>query len=1435
MKTKRHKFIQLLFTGLTIILLISNLQIFAQNTAILQIQKNKRWGAMNKKKQVIIPPVYDYVCQIGNSQFAIVCDKNKKGVYNTKGIQVVPTTFFSFKVIDKDYIICWNDTAMGLYHNTKKRILEPVYKYHYKHLNNVISFHANSATALVHLPTAQYFHYSFDSLSHGHVIQDEIRYFTYENGKTGLLNGELDTIISCRYDRIKRIAKKQNIDKYLVINNGKKGIINTDGKIIIPTDYDAIDFQKHSFVVQKNEKYGLFDMEGKMQFDTIYSRIYLKNDYWYIGKGIKNGLYDTLYQEKIPLRYEEIVSENNIWKVSLHRRWGLFDSKFRKRLPTEFEDLKYDNDLWFVKRDGRWGIVNSDYKFVIKPKFDKIRRLANNIIGASINSQFGIIDINGNTVAGFMYSGVKRLSDDFFVLYNTSKAGVISRSGEQITPIVYLDIEMLNDKYLKLKTHDGVILANKNGKILIPKSYDDIIEFNDRFFLVKKKSQYGLIRVNGAEIIPPEYKNIEAFGDDYFKVSLAEYEGLYDRNGNVIIKPRYQGLEYDSNSNTFLVRARYPRYDLGSLTEYEYEISRKDTLPYNDFRPDSIPYDISHFKTKTLDTLNVGKYFCWGVINRHSQILLDTIYDKELLYFDVTGRQYKIETDTALVVVSMDEDGKFVDKTLYRNYVKLNLRREETTPNSSNAGNRRRRRRYIWQRCTQIGDFFNLWGLRRGPNGPFAIFYNYTNYMPYQNDTNLFITFINSGRSRLQGLVDQGRGKEILPCIFSEFCFSDFENASVMRCITRTEKYRLVRSDFSKVGKYWQYIDPFVEQYARVKRKGKMGMIDRSGNLRLDLRYDTLEPFFDDKIIAASYTPWGSLWGVININGDTLVDFKYYRMAHFLDQTKCNSCSLRKYYDLPNKCLIATPFYKALKKSGWGVIDTTGKEKIPFRYQKIKYFGNENGHFFAVKHNNRWGLLNEKGKQVIPIIYDEVKYLENDVKNLFLASFNHPQSGYVDSHGNVVVNAEYIDAYPYHEGFARVQHRNGKWMYINSKGTVISNSEFQATRSFSEKLAAVKINNLWGFIDTTGKMVIKPHFMSVGNFHEGKAVARISTKIYLGGLFGHKSRTGYIDRNGHFIIKPKFKTCRSFSNNRAVVQKRNRYMVINEEGKPVTNKRFHSIAPFNSYNLAVIKGRKGREGLINRNGKIIVSKRKYDKIYEFSEGYAAVEINRKFGYIDTTGTLCIEPERYSQVGKFNSGIAWYSVGRRCGYQTKDSILTPPHFRSCSDFSGGYGLVCSRKWQKYYINHKAEPVPWKLPYFLQSNQFYYNIARYAEAPGNIQYVDLKGTNVFRTNFRIGYHISNKLAIVQTLGKKWGVITTSGNYLYRPVFDNFYVFSENKAQFTFNKLHGIYDSSGKVIVKHFSRNIERVDNGLFRIDKINDVSYINEKGEFFWDNP
>ncbi|PPJ62334.1 WG repeat-containing protein [Cuspidothrix issatschenkoi] len=72
--------------------------------------------------------------------------------------------------------------------------------------------------------------------------------------------------------------------------------------------------------------------------------------------------------------------------------------------------------------------------------------------------------------------------------------------------------------------------------------------------------------------------------------------------------------------------------------------------------------------------------------------------------------------------------------------------------------------------------------------------------------------------------------------------------------------------------------------------------------------------------------------------------------------------------------------------------------------------------------------------------------------------------------------------------------------------------KFDEAGYFHEGLASVNIDDKWGYIDKTGKIVIPLQFNKVGNFHEGLAGVEIDYKW------------GYIDKTGKIVVPPEFET-----------------------------------------------------------------------------------------------------------------------------------------------------------------------------------------------------------------------------------------------------------------------------------------------------------------------
>ncbi len=78
------------------------------------------------------------------------------------------------------------------------------------------------------------------------------------------------------------------------------------------------------------------------------------------------------------------------------------------------------------------------------------------------------------------------------------------------------------------------------------------------------------------------------------------------------------------------------------------------------------------------------------------------------------------------------------------------------------------------------------------------------------------------------------------------------------------------------------------------------------------------------------------------------------------------------------------------------------------------------------------------------------------------------------------------------------------------------------TKPNPEKLYSVSVNQKFGFIDKTGKVVIKPEFDNlIGNFES------YLHPVMVGKWNNHK--WGYIDRKGDFVVKPKFDYAFNFS------------------------------------------------------------------------------------------------------------------------------------------------------------------------------------------------------------------------------------------------------------------------------------------------------------------
>jgi hypothetical protein len=271
--------------------------------------------------------------------------------------------------------------------------------------------------------------------------------------------------------------------------------------------------------------------------------------------------------------------------------------------------------------------------------------------------------------------------------------------------------------------------------------------------------------------------------------------------------------------------------------------------------------------------------------------------------------------------------------------------------------------------------------------------------------------------------------------------------------------------------------------------------------------------------------------------------------------------------------------------------------------------------------------------------------------------------------------------------------QDGKWGYIDSAGRVVIKPRFYWAEEFSEGLAAFESDDgrRYGYIDETGKVVIEPVLERWSPFSEGLAAAAIKNMEW-----------GYIDKTGKWIIKPQFFYAQPFHEGFAAVEllppnkdgvreiREKRSSMIDKTGKIlftpvpyVLNARASTgVAFFQHVNSSPVGGGDSKSLLIDKNGKVIFEGEDLG-LDGFLEGVAPVKKQGKWGYVDITGKFVIQPQ-FDDVRSFSEGLAAVMIGEDWGYvDHTGKLVIPAKFRieemggsESHFFSEGLALVYS---------------------------------------------------------------------------------------------------------------------------------------------------------------
>ncbi|MDQ3049084.1 MAG: WG repeat-containing protein [Bacteroidota bacterium] len=82
-----------------------------------------------------------------------------------------------------------------------------------------------------------------------------------------------------------------------------------------------------------------------------------------------------------------------------------------------------------------------------------------------------------------------------------------------------------------------------------------------------------------------------------------------------------------------------------------------------------------------------------------------------------------------------------------------------------------------------------------------------------------------------------------------------------------------------------------------------------------------------------------------------------------------------------------------------------------------------------------------------------------------------------------------------HQGLARVKKEN-KWGFIDTTGNIVIPLKYNQVENFVDGLAKVRKGQRWGLLDLTGKVVIAPTFDWIHDFENGIAKVKLDGEEY---------------------------------------------------------------------------------------------------------------------------------------------------------------------------------------------------------------------------------------------------------------------------------------------------------------------------------------------------
>ncbi|OJJ17610.1 hypothetical protein BKI52_27500 [marine bacterium AO1-C] len=257
----------------------------------------------------------------------------------------------------------------------------------------------------------------------------------------------------------------------------------------------------------------------------------------------------------------------------------------------------------------------------------------------------------------------------------------------------------------------------------------------------------------------------------------------------------------------------------------------------------------------------------------------------------------------------------------------------------------------------------------------------------------------------------------------------------------------------------------------KVVKDKKIGFVDSEGKLIIAPKFTYVN--YIGTLIYAQWqdTDQGTHHGFFDKQGKMVLLLDAYQGFLAMREGKIPVMKNKKYgyVDTNGKVVIPFQYDKVYPfEQGIAIVTIDGKQvlingagkEVSQRYDKIKFFKESKA---AVSKQNKWGAIDINGKEIIPVLYEQV----TDFQDGITIAFKQNQGWILDKNGKLqgILNQQYDPFMKFSNRLLKV-YKGSKYGYLNVKGQLVIDYQFEAATNFSLDLAPVKLNGKWGIIKT---------------------------------------------------------------------------------------------------------------------------------------------------------------------------------------------------------------------------------------------------------------------------------------------------------------------------------------------------------------------------------